>query len=148
MATIALIDDHRNILTSVDRMIEGKAFNVQTFNHGQSAYDAFIEPLFDLAVLDMKMRCLDGMDLLQRMRQKTHIASICLKSKDDKIDKILDLTRGADDRFNKPFFQGLLLERIKTLLQRKAAQDGNIHPMFTDAASEPLKARFVAGLPV
>ena len=126
MPTIALGDDDRNILTSVSIMLEGEGFSVQTYNDGQSACDAFGRSLPDLAVLDIKMPRMDGMDLLQRMRQKTNIPVIFLTSKDDEIDEILGLRMGADDYVKKPFSQRLLLERIKTLLRRKEAQDGNI----------------------
>jgi two-component system response regulator ChvI len=126
MPTIALVDDDRNILTSVSIMLEGEGFSVQTYNDGQSAYDAFGRSLPDLAVLDIKMPRMDGMDLLQRMRQKTNIPVIFLTSKDDEIDEILGLRMGADDYVKKPFSQRLLLERIKTLLRRKEAQEGNI----------------------
>ena len=126
MPTIALVDDDRNILTSVSIMLEGERFSVQTYNDGQSAYDAFGRSLTDLAVLDIKMPRMDGMDLLQRMRQKTNIPVIFLTSKDDEIDEILGLRMGADDYVKKPFSQRLLLERIKTLLRRKEAQEGNI----------------------
>lgn len=126
MPTIALVDDDRNILTSVSIMLEGERFSVQTYNDGQSAYDAFGRSLPDLAVLDIKMPRMDGMDLLQRMRQKTNIPVIFLTSKDDEIDEILGLRMGADDYVKKPFSQRLLLERIKTLLRRKEAQEGNI----------------------
>jgi two-component system response regulator ChvI len=124
--TIALVDDDRNILTSVSIMLEGERFSVQTYNDGQSAYDAFGRSLPDLAVLDIKMPRMDSMDLLQRMRQKTNIPVIFLTSKDDEIDEILGLRMGADDYVKKPFSQRLLLERIKTLLRRKEAQEGNI----------------------
>lgn len=126
MPTIALVDDDRNILTSVSIMLEGERFSVQTYNDGQSTYDAFGRSLPDLAVLDIKMPRMDGMDLLQRMRQKTNIPVIFLTSKDDEIDEILGLRMGADDYVKKPFSQRLLLERIKTLLRRKEAQEGNI----------------------
>ena len=126
MPTIALVDDDRNILTSVSIMLEGEGFSVQTYNDGQSTYDAFGRSLPDLAVLDIKMPRMDGMDLLQRMRQKTNIPVIFLTSKDDEIDEILGLRMGADDYVKKPFSQRLLLERIKTLLRRKEAQEGNI----------------------
>ncbi|MFZ9118204.1 MAG: response regulator transcription factor [Paracoccaceae bacterium] len=126
MPTIALVDDDRNILTSVSIMLEGEGFSVQTYNDGQSAYDAFGRSLPDLAVLDIKMPRMDGMDLLQRMRQKTNIPVIFLTSKDDEIDEILGLRMGAGDYVKKPFSQRLLLERIKTLLRRKEAQEGNI----------------------
>ncbi len=124
MARIALVDDDRNILTSVSMLLEAEGFEVETHNDGQSALDAFNRRLPDLAVLDIKMPRMDGMDLLQRLRQKTAMPVIFLTSKDDEIDEILGLRMGADDYVKKPFSQRLLLERIRSLLRRKDANDG------------------------
>lgn len=124
MAKIALVDDDRNILTSVSILLESEGFNVSTYNDGQAALDAFNKAMPDLAVLDIKMPRMDGMDLLQRVRQKTNMPIIFLTSKDDEIDEILGLRMGADDYVTKPFSQRLLLERIRTLLRRKSAMDG------------------------
>ena len=124
MAKIALVDDDRNILTSVSILLESEGFNVSTYNDRQAALDAFNKAMPDLAVLDIKMPRMDGMDLLQRVRQKTNMPIIFLTSKDDEIDEILGLRMGADDYVTKPFSQRLLLERIRTLLRRKSAMDG------------------------
>ena len=124
MARIALVDDDRNILTSVSMLLEAEGFEVETHNDGQSALDAFNRRLPDLAVLDIKMPRMDGMDLLQRLRQKTAMPVIFLTSKDDEIDEILGLRMGADDYVKKPFSQRLLLERIRSLLRRKDANEG------------------------
>ena len=97
MATIALVDDDRNILTSVSILLESEGYDVETYNDGQSALDAFNRKLPDLAVLDIKMPRMDGMELLQRLRQKTSMPVIFLTSKDDEIDEILGLRMGADD---------------------------------------------------
>ena len=113
MPTIALVDDDRNILTSVSIMLGGEGFSVQTYNDGQSAYDAFGRSLPDLAVLDIKMPRMDGMDLLQRMRQKTNVPVIFLTSKDDEIDEILGLRMGADDYVKNPFLNGCYLSASK-----------------------------------
>jgi len=97
MATIALVDDDRNILTSVSILLESEGYDVETYNDGQSALDAFNRKLPDLAVLDIKMPRMDGMELLQRLRQKTSMPVIFLTSKDDEIDETLGLRMGADD---------------------------------------------------
>jgi two-component system response regulator ChvI len=121
MAKIALVDDDRNILTSVSICLEAEGFEVETYNDGQAALDAFNKRLPDMAVLDMKMPRMDGMELLQRLRQKTQMPVIFLTSKDDEIDEVLGLRMGADDYIKKPFSQRLLVERIRSLLRRQQA---------------------------
>lgn len=130
MSRIALVDDDRNILTSVSMTLEAEGFEVDTYNDGQSALEAFNRKLPDMAVLDIKMPRLDGMDLLQRLRQKTSMPVIFLTSKDDEIDEVLGLRMGADDYIKKPFSQRLLVERIRALLRRQEAEAG-------DAAGTP-----------
>ena len=126
MARIALVDEYRNILTSVSMLLETEGFDVETYTDGQSALDAFARSMPDLAILDIKMPRMDGMDLLQRLRQKSLLPVIFLTSKDDEIDEILGLRMGADDYVTKPFSQRLLLERIRSLLRRKDANEGKL----------------------
>ena len=128
MSKIALVDNDRNILTSVSMTLEAEGFEVETYNDGQSALDAFNRKLPDMAVLDIKMPRMDGMELLQRLRQKTNMPIIFLTSKDDEIDEILGLRMGADHYVKKPFSQRLLVERIRTLLRRNEVLDGAIIP--------------------
>ena len=123
MSKIALVDDDRNILTSVSKTLETEGFDVETYTDGQSALDAFSRSMPDLAILDIKMPRMDGMDLLQRLRQKSSLPVIFLTSKDDEVDEILGLRMGADDYVTKPFSQRLLLERIRSLLRRKDANE-------------------------
>ncbi len=125
MSRIALVDDDRNILTSVSMTLEAEGFEVETFTDGQQAFDAFSKKMPDIAVLDISMPRMDGMDLLQRMRQKSTIPVIFLTSKDDEIDEVLGLRMGADDFIKKPFSQRLLVERIRSLLRRQDALAGN-----------------------
>eukprot|EP00555_Chaetoceros_dichaeta_P006146 CAMPEP_0198272228 /NCGR_PEP_ID=MMETSP1447-20131203/52353_1 /TAXON_ID=420782 /ORGANISM="Chaetoceros dichaeta, Strain CCMP1751" /LENGTH=158 /DNA_ID=CAMNT_0043965299 /DNA_START=30 /DNA_END=503 /DNA_ORIENTATION=+ len=126
MSKIALVDDDRNILTSVSMTLEAEGFEVETYNDGQAALDAFNKKMPDMAVLDIKMPRMDGMDLLQRLRQKSTMPVIFLTSKDDEIDEVLGLRMGADDYVKKPFSQRLLVERIRALLRRQEAQAGEI----------------------
>lgn len=119
MARIALVDDDRNILTSVAMTLEAEGFDVDTYNDGQTALDAFNRRLPDMAVLDIKMPRMDGMELLQRLRQKSAMPVIFLTSKDDEIDEVLGLRMGADDYVKKPFSQRLLVERIRAILRRQ-----------------------------
>lgn len=126
MSRIALVDDDRNILTSVSMTLEAEGFEVETYNDGQSALDGFNKRMPDMAVLDIKMPRMDGMDLLQRLRQKTSMPVIFLTSKDDEIDEVLGLRMGADDYVKKPFSQRLLVERIRALLRRQDAISGEV----------------------
>ncbi|NIY71728.1 response regulator transcription factor [Marivivens donghaensis] len=131
MHKIALVDDDRNILTSVAMTLEAEGFEVETYNDGQAALDVFNKKMPDLAVLDIKMPRMDGMDLLQRIRQKSAMPVIFLTSKDDEIDEVLGLRMGADDYVKKPFSQRLLVERIRALLRRQEARAGVV-PEETD----------------
>ena len=117
-ATIALVDDDQNILTSVSMALETENFNVQTFKDGEQALQQFKINPPDLAVLDIKMPRMDGIELLTKIRHISPIPVIFLTSKDDEVDEILGLGLGADDYITKPFSQRLLLARIKALLRR------------------------------
>ncbi|APT55849.1 response regulator transcription factor [Roseomonas gilardii subsp. gilardii] len=119
--TIALVDDDRNILTSVSMTLEQEGYQVRTYTDGESALQSLLARPPDLAVLDIKMPRMDGMELLQRLRQRTSLPVIFLTSKDDELDELMGLRLGADDYITKPFSQRLLLERIRTLLRRNEA---------------------------
>lgn len=119
--SIVLVDDDRNILASVSLALEAEGFKVRSFTDGAEALRALAAEPADLAILDIKMPRMDGMDLLQRLRQKTAIPVIFLTSKDDEIDEILGLRMGADDYVKKPFSLRLLIERIRALLRRQQA---------------------------
>ncbi|OYV52219.1 MAG: DNA-binding response regulator [Rhodospirillales bacterium 20-60-12] len=119
--TIALVDDDRNILTSVQMTLEQEGFTVRTYTDGESALQGMLAKPVDLAVLDIKMPRMDGMELLQRLRTRTAMPVIFLTSKDDELDELMGLRLGADDYITKPFSQRLLLERIRALLRRNEA---------------------------
>ena len=117
-ASIALVDDDRNILTSVTMALEAEGFMVRTYPDGQKGWDALSKKPADLAVLDVKMPRMDGMELLRRLREVSDMPIILLTSKDEEIDQLLGLRMGADDYIGKPFSQRLLIERIRALLRR------------------------------
>ena len=116
--TIALVDDDQNILTSVSMALEAEGFKVHTYPDGAEALDGLGRQPVDLAILDIKMPRMDGMELLKRLRQKGDLPVIFLTSKDDEIDEMLGLRMGADDYIKKPFSQRLLIERIRAVLRR------------------------------
>src|SRR4051812_21393631 len=117
-ATIALVDDDRNILTSVSIALQAEGFTVRVYTDGEVALRALTENPPDLAVLDIKMPRMDGMELLRRLREKSAIPAIFLTSKDDELDEALGLALGADDYITKPFSQRLLMARIRAILRR------------------------------
>ena len=119
--TIALVDDDRNILTSVSMTLEQEGYTVRTYTDGESALQAMNAKPVDLAVLDIKMPRMDGMELLQRLRQRSQMPVIFLTSKDEEVDQLMGLRLGADDYIVKPFSQRLLIERIRALLRRNEA---------------------------
>jgi two-component system, OmpR family, response regulator ChvI len=124
MPTIALVDDDRNILTSVSIALEAEGYRIMTYSDGASALDGFKTSPPDLAILDIKMPRIDGMELLRRLRQKSDMPVIFLTSKEEEIDELFGLKMGADDFIRKPFSQRLLVERVKTLLRRSTLKDG------------------------
>ena len=121
-ATIALVDDDRNILASVSMTLEAEGFDVRTYVDGDSALRGLSARPADLAILDIKMPRMDGMELLSRLRRQSKMPVIFLTSKDDEVDEILGLRMGADDYIKKPFSQRLLIERIRTLLRRHSTR--------------------------
>jgi two-component system response regulator ChvI len=126
MATIALVDDDRNILTSVSIALESEGYKVETYTDGASALDGLSARRPDLAIFDIKMPRMDGMELLRRLRQKSDLPVIFLTSKDDEIDELFGLKMGADDFIKKPFSQRLLIERVRAVLRRFSTRDNNI----------------------
>ena len=120
-SVITLVDDDQNILASVSMALESEGFKVRTYTDGASALEGITKDPGDLAVLDIKMPRMDGMELLRRLREKQNLPVIFLTSKDDEIDEMLGLKMGADDYIKKPFSQRLLIERIKTILRRMEA---------------------------
>ena len=125
---IALVDDDRNILTSVSMALQAEGFLVTTYNDGEEALEGLSRTPVDLAVLDIKMPRMDGMELLKRLRDNDGLPVIFLTSKDDEIDEMMGLRMGADDYITKPFSQRLLIERIRAVLRRKAPDNGVENP--------------------
>ena len=118
--TIALVDDDRNILTSVSMALEAEGFRVLTYADGAEALTGLSRQSVDLAILDIKMPRMDGLELLGRLRQNSNVPVIFLTSKDDELDEVLGLRMGADDYITKPFSQRLLVERIRAVLRRRS----------------------------
>jgi two-component system response regulator ChvI len=113
-------------------VLEAEGYKTQTYNDGASALDGFAESPPDLAILDIKMPRMDGMELLRRLRQRSELPVIFLTSKDEEIDELFGLKMGADDFIRKPFPQRLLVERVKAVLRRASPKDASA-PRETDA---------------
>ena len=120
MVKICLIDDDQNILASLSLALKSEKFDVETYSDGISGLEALKNNNFDIAILDIKMPRLDGLEVLQKLRNMSDIPVIFLTSKDDEIDQLLGLKMGADDYITKPFSQKLLIERVKVILKRTA----------------------------
>jgi len=118
--TVALVDDDRNILTSVSLALQAEGFVTRIYSDGAAGLKGCLDNPPDLAVIDIKMPRMDGMEMLRRLREKSDLPVIFLTSKDTEIDEALGLAMGADDYIGKPFSQRLLIERIRAVLRRTA----------------------------
>ena len=136
-ATIALVDDDRNILTSVSITLQTEGFLTRVYSDGETALKALSDNPADLAIFDIKMPRMDGLELLRRLREKRDTPVIFLTSKDDELDEALGLALGADDYIAKPFSQRLLIARIRAILRRAEPPT----PREDDAESPPVLER-------
>lgn len=137
-ATIALVDDDRNILTSVSIALQTEGFLVRVYNDSEAALKALVDNPPELAVLDIKMPRMDGMELLRRLREKTDFPVIFLTSKDDELDEALGLALGADDYIAKPFSQRLLIARIRAILRRSGPREAPSATHPAEPEPEPM----------
>lgn len=141
---IALVDDDRNILTSVSIALQAEGFVTRVYSDGAAALKAFADNVPDLAVFDIKMPHMDGMELLRRVREMGGAVGampvIFLTSKDDELDEALGLAMGADDYISKPFSQRLLIARIRAILRRQELVRGQSESVG-DQPEEPLIER-------
>ncbi len=133
MPTIALVDNDRNILTSVSIALEAEGHRINTYTDALSALDGFQTAPPDLAILDIKMPRMDGMETLRRLRHKSDLPVIFLTSKDEEIEELFGLKMGADDFIRKPFSQRILVERVKAVLRRFSPKDSSSMAKETDS---------------
>src|SRR5688572_16135010 len=115
---IALVDDDRNILTTLSIALQAEGYATRVYSDGEAALKALIENPPDLAIFDIKMPRMDGMELLRRLRETSELPVIFLTSKDEEQDEEAGLAMGADDYIAKPFSQRLLMARIRAILRR------------------------------
>ena len=139
MAKITLVDDDENIVASVSLALESLGHTVKGYHDGASGLAALQSDPPDLAILDVKMPRMDGMEVLKRLRQTSELPVIILTSKDEEIDEILGFNLGADDYIHKPFSQRLLIERVKAVLRRADANDAEAQAAPGSAASKAIK---------
>ena len=137
---IALVDDDRNILTAVSIALQAEGFVTRVYTDPLIALKAVGENPPDLAVLDIKMPQMDGMELLRRIREHSLVPVIFLTSKDDELDEALGLAMGADDYISKPFSQRLLIARIRAILRRQELAKGEAAAGHSEA-EQPLLER-------
>ena len=132
MTTIALVDDDENILKSLRPFFEGEGYQVRVYRDGQEALAGLARQPPDIAIVDIKMPKLDGIEMLRRLRQTSNMPVIFLTSKDEEVDEMIALTVGADDYVRKPCSNRLLSERVRALLRR--AQSSSTGPVEGDKA--------------
>ena len=123
--TIALVDDDQNILTSLSAALVDEGYKVETYSDGQEAFERIERRPADLAILDIKMPRMDGLELITKLRARHNLPVIFLTSKDDEVDEIMGLRMGADDYIKKPFSQRLLMERVRAVLRRHETSNNN-----------------------
>ena len=131
--TIALVDDDRNILTSVSIGLQAEGFATRLYTDGPTALKALVENPPDLAIFDIKMPRMDGLELLERLREKSALPVIFLTSKDEERDEALGLAMGADDYIAKPFSLRLLVARIRAILRRSELVRSNDEEQSADS---------------
>ena len=124
MTEICLIDDDQNILASLSLALKSEGYIISTFSDGLSGLNSLREDNYDIAILDIKMPRLDGLEVLQKLRQTSNLPVIFLTSKDEEVDQLLGLKMGADDYITKPFSQKLLIERVRAILRRSKEVKG------------------------
>lgn len=139
MARITLVDDDENIVASVSLALESLGHQVTAYFDGAAGLQALEADPPDLAILDVKMPRMDGMEVLRRFRATSEAPVIILTSKDEEIDEILGFNLGADDYIHKPFSQRLLLERVKAILRRTNAEGEEVSPAALAASGKALK---------
>ena len=118
MVKIALVDDDKNILVSLKMVLESEGYIINTYPDGVAALEGIKNNPVDIALIDIKMPRMDGMELFRKLREFNNLPVIFLTSKGDEIDQIFGFKMGADDYICKPFSQKVLLERIKAILRR------------------------------
>ena len=136
MAKITLVDDDENIVTSVSLALESHGHNVKAYYDGAAGLAALENEPPDLAILDVKMPRMDGMEVLRRLRRTSDVPVIILTSKDDEIDEILGFNLGADDYIPQPFSQRLLIERVKAVLRRSGVEGEDVQATGAQAAAD------------
>ena len=134
--TIALVDDDKNILTSVSIALQAEGFLTRLYSDPEAALKALLDNPADLAVFDIKMTRMDGLELLRRLREKSQMPVIFLTSKTDELDEALGLAMGADDYIAKPFSQRLLIARIRAILRR--SEVGRAADASDEPAADPI----------
>ena len=140
-ATIALVDDDRNILTSVSIALQGEGFRTRLYPDGEVALKALTANPADLGIFDIKMPKMDGLELLRKLREKIEMPVIFLTSKDDENDEELGLAAGADDYVAKPFSHRLLIARVRAVLRRAESRRAPVSDTETGSASTVVRGR-------
>jgi len=136
--TIALVDDDRNILTTLSILLQSEGFATRVYSDGHTALGALLENPPDLAIFDIKMPRMSGLELLEKFRDRSSVPVIFLTSRDEEPDEALGLALGADDYITKPFSQRLLVARIRAILRRSELVQASPPAAGQDDLPEPI----------
>lgn len=118
---IALVDDEESLRETVGFALRREGYRVESFADGLAAWQSFERSLPDLAILDVTMPRMDGLELCRRLRALSErLPILFLTSRDEEFDRVLGLELGADDYLCKPFSMRELAARVKVLLRRAA----------------------------
>ena len=132
MPIIALVDDDQNVVSSISIALQAEGYRVATYTDGASALDGFQTAPPDLAILDIDMPCMDGMETLRQLRAESNLPVIFLTSTEEVSNEVFAFQTGADDFIRKPFSQRLLVERDKAVLRRASPKDGTLPKRITN----------------
>ncbi len=123
--TVVVVEDERTLRETVGYALTKEGYEVRLFADGMEAWEALEKEMPSLAILDILMPRMDGLELCRRLRAKSESLPILfLTSKDEEFDRVLGLELGADDYLCKPFSMRELMARVKVLLRRLALLEG------------------------
>jgi two-component system response regulator ChvI len=122
---VAIVDDEEHLRETVSRALRGDGYRTAAYSDGAEAWQSFEASLPDLAILDIIMPRMDGLELCRRIRGVSQeIPIMFLTSRDEEFDRVLGLELGADDYLCKPFSLRELAARVKVLFRRSGARAG------------------------
>jgi two-component system, OmpR family, response regulator ChvI len=132
MSVIGIVDDDKDTRDLLKDLLEGEGYDVLSYADGVRALSAFETRAFDLAILDIRMPEMDGIELLRRLRRTSDMPVIFMTGWVDDVNELVGLRVGADDFVHKPFSSRVLVERVRAVLRRSRS----LQPVGDNEAQE------------